>query len=161
MKNMMQSFRFITQLVVLLAYFKANTTAFTTPSKGCATNGAVRTSVIGGKNGLVLGPIARNGLAFEDIVVGQGRRILPGDTVACYYSGSFKEGPLGKPTVFDQISTFGTVTTSLAESLSNVYTSFVCVSLLFEYFFLFQPLTTDPRSKLSSGKEKLSKVRKK
>lgn len=108
---MMASFRFVAQLVLVLAYFKANTAAFTTRSKGSANDGAIRTSV-GSKNGLVLGPVARNGLAFEDVVVGQGRRVLPGDTVACYYSGSFKKGAFGSPTVFDQISTFESSTTS-------------------------------------------------
>lgn len=102
---MMLPFQTITQFFVLLAYFTAVTTAFHTPSKGSAS-GAVRTSV-GGKNGIVLGPVARNGLEFEDVVVGQGRRILPGDTVACYYTGSFKKGAFASPTVFDQISTFG------------------------------------------------------
>ena len=36
-----------------------------------------------------LGPIARNGLGYEDGVLGDGRRILPGDTVYCYYVGSY------------------------------------------------------------------------
>jgi len=57
----------------------------------------------------VLGPVARNGLAYEDIELGQGRRILPGDMVYCYYSGSFQKkasGPFEKTTktVFDEIS---------------------------------------------------------
>jgi hypothetical protein len=33
---------------------------------------------------------ARNGIVFDDITLGQGRRILPGDTVYCYYVGSFE-----------------------------------------------------------------------
>lgn len=51
----------------------------------------------------VLGPIARNGLEFEDVEIGTGRNIFPGDTILCYYEGSFKKlgsGPFG------QVSTF-------------------------------------------------------
>ena len=45
----------------------------------------------------VLGPIARNGLGYEEVSVGSGRRILPGDTVYCYYVGSFMEGTQKNP----------------------------------------------------------------
>ena len=38
-----------------------------------------------------LGPTARNGLYYEDVTIGQGRRVLPGDTVLCYYVGTFKQ----------------------------------------------------------------------
>jgi len=73
-----------------------------------------------------LGPVARNGLAYEEITVGQGRRILPGDTVYCFYEGSFttseqkNAGPFGgflgggsgdstdKKTVFDEVSKLST-----------------------------------------------------
>jgi len=73
------------------------------------------------RNGLGLGAKARNGMEFDDITLGEGRRVLPGDTVYCYYVGSFaapkstNSGPLGallgggaaaKPTVFDKVSTF-------------------------------------------------------
>lgn len=65
-----------------------------------------------------LGPIARNGLGYDDVILGQGRRILPGDTVYCYYIGSFpsiaQKSPFGallgggdgeiKNTVFDSVS---------------------------------------------------------
>ena len=57
-------------------------------------------------DGSVLGPVARNGLGYEDVVIGTGRRILPGDSVACYYTGSFRKGAFGKPTVFDSIGAF-------------------------------------------------------
>ena len=54
-----------------------------------------------------LGPVARNGLDYQDVTIGGGRRVLPGDTVFCYYSGSFvkKGGNMftNKPTVFDEI----------------------------------------------------------
>ena len=82
------------------------TTAFTTTSlakrsRGIATNE---------NDGFCLGPVARNGLAYEDVTIGQGRRILPGDTVYCYYQGSFTkkgDGLFAKTTttVFDEIST--------------------------------------------------------
>lgn len=85
--------------------------AFTTnnnPIKGLTGTGARRTRNL--NNGFRLGPIARNGLAYEDVTIGQGRRILPGDTVYCYYQGSFTtkgQGLLAKTTttVFDEIST--------------------------------------------------------
>ena len=38
-----------------------------------------------------LGPTARNGLYYEDVTIGSGRRVLPGDTVLCYYIGTFKK----------------------------------------------------------------------
>lgn len=53
-----------------------------------------------------LGPVARNGLAYEDVTIGEGRRILPGDIVQCYYKGSYKKsGPFGTSSnsVFDAI----------------------------------------------------------
>ena len=70
------------------------------------------------RNGFSLRAKARNGMEFDDITLGEGRRVLPGDTVYCYYVGSFtapkstNSGPLGalvgggdaKPTVFDQVS---------------------------------------------------------
>lgn len=55
----------------------------------------------------VLGPVARNGLRFDDISIGDGRRILPGDTVVCYYVGSYeKPGLFGSKTneIFDKTS---------------------------------------------------------
>ena len=54
-----------------------------------------------------LGPIARNGLAYNDVEIGDGRRILPGDTVLVYYIGSYQTGPFGagKETVFDRTGT--------------------------------------------------------
>lgn len=69
------------------------------------------------RHGSSLGAKARNGMEFDDITLGEGRRVLPGDTVYCYYVGSFTAskstngGPLGalmgggdKSTVFDQVS---------------------------------------------------------
>lgn len=41
------------------------------------------------KSTTALGPIARNGLVYTDVTIGQGRRILPGDIVQVYYTGSF------------------------------------------------------------------------
>jgi hypothetical protein len=89
--------------VLLLVCTSLAVSAFT-PSVTSGKNG-IRIS--GYDCGLILGPVARNGLGYEDIVIGTGRRILPGDTVACYYTGSFKKGPMGKPTIFDSIGTFG------------------------------------------------------
>lgn len=38
-----------------------------------------------------LGPVARNGLRYEDVEIGTGRRVNKGDTILCYYSGSYKK----------------------------------------------------------------------
>lgn len=59
-----------------------------------------------GRRSTLLGPVARNGLVHEDVSIGEGRRILPGDIVRCYYKGSFKKsGPFGtsSTSVFDAI----------------------------------------------------------
>jgi hypothetical protein len=54
-----------------------------------------------------LGPVARNGLEFEDIEIGTGRNVFAGDTILCYYEGSYKkvgQGPFGQTSivVFDK-----------------------------------------------------------
>ncbi len=89
--------------VLLLAWATMAVGAFTPSVIGGTTNAARKSLCY--PSGLVLGPVARNGLGYEDIVIGTGRRILPGDTVACYYTGSFKKGVLGQPTIFDSIGT--------------------------------------------------------
>lgn len=59
-----------------------------------ATVGRVTTS---------LGPTARNGLSWEDVEVGTGRRVNAGDAILCYYEGTFKtgSGPFAKTVTFD------------------------------------------------------------
>jgi FKBP-type peptidyl-prolyl cis-trans isomerase FkpA len=49
-----------------------------------------------------LGPVARNGLRYEDIEVGTGRRVNKGDTILCYYSGSYKKKSGGGPFAMDE-----------------------------------------------------------
>lgn len=54
-----------------------------------------------------LGPVARNGLEFEDVEIGTGRNVFAGDTILCYYEGSYKKvggGPFGQTStvVFDK-----------------------------------------------------------
>lgn len=101
-------------LGVLLLLCSTSTHAFTSPSSATSVS-RCRTT-----DGFVLGPVARNGLGYEDGVLGDGRRILPGDTVYCYYVGSFAAaakqaaGPFGGflgggggnggITVFDSVS---------------------------------------------------------
>ncbi len=99
----MCSLRSLLSLVLWLGYLNASTDAFTALSQR-ASNGEIRI-MVGTRHSLALGPVARNGLAYEDVTLGQGRRILPGDTVYCYYIGSFRKGAFGGPTVFDQTST--------------------------------------------------------
>lgn len=52
----------------------------------------------------ILGPTARNGLGYEDVTIGTGRRVFSGDTVELYYTGSFTKGtgPFAQPVVFDK-----------------------------------------------------------
>lgn len=51
-----------------------------------------------------LGPVARNGLQYEDVEIGTGRRVLPGDAVLCYYVGTYQQqkGLSKKSVTFDE-----------------------------------------------------------
>ena len=51
-----------------------------------------------------LGPVARNGLGYEEVEIGTGRNVFPGDTVVCYYSGQYKTVSLmgEKKVTFDE-----------------------------------------------------------
>jgi FKBP-type peptidyl-prolyl cis-trans isomerase len=35
--------------------------------------------------------VARNGLQYEDVEIGTGRRVLPGDAILCYYVGTYQQ----------------------------------------------------------------------
>lgn len=37
--------------------------------------------------------VARNGMSYEEIEIGTGRNIFPGDAVLCYYVGTYEESP--------------------------------------------------------------------
>ena len=107
-------------LLGLLLLLCPSSDAFTSPSSFVST--AASASPCRTNDGFVLGPVARNGLGYEDGVLGDGRRILPGDTVYCYYVGTFAAaakqptGPFGGIlggggggggiTVFDSVSKF-------------------------------------------------------
>jgi FKBP-type peptidyl-prolyl cis-trans isomerase len=56
---------------------------------GSGQGGRITTIGIGGTT--ALGPVARNGLMYTDVTIGDGRRILPGDIVQCYYKGSYQK----------------------------------------------------------------------
>ena len=45
--------------------------------------------------------VARNGLSYEEVEIGTGRNIFPGDSILCYYVGSFKKSPFQSVT-FDE-----------------------------------------------------------
>lgn len=51
-----------------------------------------------------LGPVARNGLGYEEVEIGTGRNVFPGDTVLCYYSGQYNKVSLmgAKKVTFDE-----------------------------------------------------------
>lgn len=97
----------LAKALFILASCASECSAFTESSSRQVPNGQAIRSSVGIKNGLVLGPTARNGLGYEDVTLGQGRRILPGDSVLCYYVGSYQNGRFGGETVFDQTRTFG------------------------------------------------------
>jgi len=40
-----------------------------------------------------LGVLSRNGLIYEDIEIGTGRNIFPGDSILCYYIGTYQSTP--------------------------------------------------------------------
>ena len=45
--------------------------------------------------------VARNGLSYEDVEIGTGRNIFPGDSILCYYVGSYKK-TTGEKITFDE-----------------------------------------------------------
>jgi hypothetical protein len=58
-------------------------------------------NMVGGGGGGGGGSVtARNGLSYEDVEVGTGRRVNKGDAILVYYEGTFRQ-PSGKKTVFD------------------------------------------------------------
>lgn len=65
----------------LLAVF-ATTHAFTTPE---SQTRSLQQAPLGAAI------VARNGLSYEEIEIGTGRNIFPGDAVLCYYVGTYKE----------------------------------------------------------------------
>jgi FKBP-type peptidyl-prolyl cis-trans isomerase len=57
----------------------------------CSAAATGRQGQQGGGGTTALGPVARNGLSYTDVTIGDGRRILPGDIVQCYYKGSYQK----------------------------------------------------------------------
>ena len=51
-----------------------------------------------------LGPVARNGLGYEEVEIGTGRNVFAGDTVVCYYVGQYTTKSLmgEKKVTFDE-----------------------------------------------------------
>lgn len=117
-----RGFRCVGFLALLLGTLNA-VTAFTTSPFSATTNSRINRRFIKEECfDSALGPVARNGIDYDDVKLGDGRRILPGDTVYCYYIGSFAgqakkddKGFLGaiiggsdsdssQQTVFDQVS---------------------------------------------------------
>lgn len=78
-------------VAALVAVIATTTHAFTTPlSQTALINRRTKTS-------LDAAIVARNGLSYEDIEIGTGRNIFPGDAVLCYYVGTYQEGGSNKP----------------------------------------------------------------
>lgn len=84
------------QTTVALLCLVATTTAFSVTSRTFVKPSSTSSST-------ALGPVARNGLVYEDVEIGSGRRVNAGDTVLCYYEGSYKQGsgPFSKSVTFD------------------------------------------------------------
>ena len=100
--------------------------------------------------GFCLGPVARNGLAYEDIKLGEGRRILPGDTVYCYYQGYFTkkaEGIFGKTTktVFDEISTCDTSSFVMVQFVEGLFDKNLVLS---HYYCTLFDVSSQPKVNL-------------
>jgi FKBP-type peptidyl-prolyl cis-trans isomerase len=70
-------------LLVVSSSMQLATHAFTTPQS--QTRSLQKATSIGAAI------VARNGLSYEDIEIGTGRNIFPGDAVLCYYVGTYKE----------------------------------------------------------------------
>lgn len=68
-------------LTALLAVI-ATTSAFVTPQSGL--DNRFSTSL----NEMIM---ARNGLMYEDVEIGTGRNIFPGDSILCYYVGTYEK----------------------------------------------------------------------
>ena len=69
------------------------TDAFTTPT---STTTTASLTVTKRRQGISVNPAltvldvtARNGLIYEDIEIGTGRNIFPGDSILCYYEGAY------------------------------------------------------------------------
>lgn len=103
---MLPCFSLFVFVLLLLLCATTGTTAFVVSSSARA-----RVSIHNNNNNkssstatspTALGPIARNGLAYEDVTIGQGRRVLPGDTVSVYYEGTFRKDNTGAGMMFGQ-----------------------------------------------------------
>merc|ERR1711865_616235 len=79
------------------------TDAFTTPTP---TTWAALLTVTKRRQGIGVNPAltvldvtARNGLSYEDVEIGTGRNIFPGDTIVCYYIGLYHKTSSSSSTV--------------------------------------------------------------
>uniref|UniRef100_A0A7S2YII1 peptidylprolyl isomerase n=1 Tax=Entomoneis paludosa TaxID=265537 RepID=A0A7S2YII1_9STRA len=75
---MMMNKNLFTALFVGLVTLLGAATAFTTAPAAATKSFST-----------ALGPVARNGLVYEDVEYGSGRRVLPGDSILCYYKGTY------------------------------------------------------------------------
>jgi len=77
-------------LTALLAVI-ATTHGFANPQSHTAQSR--RSSYTSSSTSLQEAIVARNGLSYEDIEIGTGRNIFPGDAILCYYVGSYEQQP--------------------------------------------------------------------
>ncbi|KAG7363854.1 peptidyl-prolyl cis-trans isomerase [Nitzschia inconspicua] len=78
----------VSTLLLLLALMTDPIHGFILPSSFSSSFSSTSTSSSSSSS---LGPMARNGLQYEDIEIGTGRRIFPGDAVLCYYVGTYQK----------------------------------------------------------------------
>ncbi len=89
-----------TLLTALLAVI-ATTNGFVTPKSGIQNR--FSTSL----NEMIT---ARNGLSYEEVEIGTGRNIFPGDSILCYYVGTYEKEAGGDNPFFAAFAKGGTVT---------------------------------------------------
>lgn len=75
-------------LAALLAGIAA-THAFTTPQLRTETRGLSQQRPVA--TSLAAAIVARNGLSYEDVEIGTGRNVFPGDAILCYYVGTYED----------------------------------------------------------------------
>jgi len=101
-----------------------------------------------------LGVVSRNGLIYEDIEIGTGRNIFPGDSILCYYIGTYQSTTKGgnnpfsnnnKKVTFDE--------TDAGEPVSNLFSSKGCYKRFTRLCYSVHSISQYFRLKLLLGLE--------
>lgn len=73
----------------------ATTHAFTSPQLQTNTRGLQQQQRLRPATSLSEAITARNGLSYEDVEIGTGRNVFPGDSILCYYVGTYEKEDSG------------------------------------------------------------------